>query len=172
MSQGPFGWWSDPNAWNAYFYTPLRRGRFFSGQEVRLAILSLLSERPKHGYELMKEIEMRSGGSYKVSAGTIYPALQQVEDEGLVTSEHRDGKRIYSLTDEGRAEVEKEAAAIEDIWRKTSHWGEWGPWVAGPFGAVAKAAFLATRRAGGDPAKRAKVEEILDRTRRELDGLE
>ena len=171
MAHGPWGFWGDAKNWDAYVFTPLKRGRFFSGIEVRLAILSLLSEGPKHGYELMKEIESRSGGSYKVSAGSIYPALQQLEDEGLVTSEHREGRRIYQLTDSGRAEVEREAAAIAEIWRKTSHWGEWGPWVAGPFGAVAKAAFLATKRAGADPAKRARVEEILDRFRRELDSL-
>jgi DNA-binding PadR family transcriptional regulator len=68
-------------------------------------VLSLVSERPKHGYELMKELEARSGGSYRVSAGTMYPTLQMLEDEGMVTSEQHDGKRVYSLTDLGRAEL-------------------------------------------------------------------
>jgi DNA-binding PadR family transcriptional regulator len=139
---------------------------------VRLAILSLLSERPKHGYELMKELESRSGGSYKVSAGTMYPALQQLEDEGMVTSEHTEGKRVYQLTELGRKELEREAATVEGIWRKASHWGEWAPWILGPAGAVMKAAFLATRRAGGNVQKRAAIETILDRARRELDAVE
>ncbi|MBV8846211.1 MAG: helix-turn-helix transcriptional regulator [Bryobacterales bacterium] len=138
---------------------------------MRLAILSMLVEGPKHGYELMKELETRSGGSYRVSAGSMYPALQMLEDEGMVTSEQRDGKRIYSLKDPGRAEVEREAAAIDRIWRKASHWGDWGPWVAGPIGGLIKATFHAVNRAGTDSEKRAKIEDILDRTRRELEGL-
>ena len=168
---GPWGWWSDPNAWNSWFYTPLKRGRFFGASELRLAIISMLAERPKHGYELMKELETRSGGSYKVSAGSMYPALQMLEDEGMVTSEQRDGKRIYSLTDLGRAEVDKEAVAIEGIWQKASRWGDWGPWVAGPIGGLMKATFHAVNRAGSDKDKKAQIEEILDQTRRALEAL-
>jgi DNA-binding PadR family transcriptional regulator len=79
------------------------RARFFGPGEVRLALLSLMSETPMHGYELMKRLEERSGGVYRASAGTVYPTLQQLEDEGLVTSESREGKRVYSLTEAGRA---------------------------------------------------------------------
>jgi DNA-binding PadR family transcriptional regulator len=61
---------------------------------VRIAILSLLSEKPRHGYELMKELETRSGGSYRVSAGAMYPALRQLEDAGMIVSETKDGKRV------------------------------------------------------------------------------
>ena len=71
-------------------------GRFFEPGEVALALLSLLEAGPKHGYELMKELEQRSHGSYRASAGTIYPKLQQLQDEGLVTSSSEDGgKRVY-----------------------------------------------------------------------------
>jgi len=168
---GPWGWWSDASTWNSWFYTPLKRGRFFGSAELRLAVVSMLTERPKHGYELMKELETRSGGSYRVSAGSMYPCLQMLEDEGLVTSEQRDGKRIYSLTDLGRAEAEKEAATIDGIWQKASRWGDWGPWVAGPIGGLMKATFHAVNRAGADREKKARIEEILDRTRRELEAL-
>ena len=61
-----------------------RWGRFFGSGEIRLALLSMLESGPKHGYELMKELETKSGGIYKASAGAIYPALQQLEDEGMV----------------------------------------------------------------------------------------
>src|ERR1700688_4204820 len=60
-----------------------RWGRFFGPGEIRLALLSMLEAGPKHGYELMKELEAKSGGIYKASAGAIYPALQQLEDEEL-----------------------------------------------------------------------------------------
>ena len=93
----------------------LGRGRFFGPGEVRLALLSLLSEGPRHGYELMKELESRSGGIYRASAGTVYPTLQQLEDEGLATSEPREGKRVYQLTDAGQRELEQETEAVERI---------------------------------------------------------
>ena len=67
--------------------------RFFESGEVRLAILSLLSDGPKHGYQLMKDLEERSGGLYKASAGSIYPTLQQLEDEDLISSDQQSGKR-------------------------------------------------------------------------------
>ena len=101
------------------------RGRFFGPGEVRLALLSLLAERPQHGYELMRGLEERSGGTYRASAGTIYPTLQQLEDEGLVLSETASGKRVYRVTEAGRAEVERESEAVAEIWRRADDWGDW-----------------------------------------------
>jgi len=92
-----------------------RWGRFFGPGEIRLALLSMLESGPKHGYELMKELETKSGGIYKASAGAIYPALQQLEDEGLVTSDQPSGKRTYLLTDAGKAELERSRDGEEDL---------------------------------------------------------
>lgn len=148
------------------------RGRFFGAGEVRIAILSLLSEKPRHGYDLMKELEARSGGSYRVSAGTMYPALQQLEDEGMIVSETKDGKRVYQLTDLGKQELERERATADNIWRRTSDWGDWGQWIGGSaLGPMMKATIHAMKRASRDPAMRTRVEEILDRARRELENL-
>ena len=150
-----------------------RRGRFFGAGEVRIAILSLLSEKPRHGYELMKELETRSGGSYKVSAGTMYPALQQLEDEGMIVSATADGKRVYQLTDLGKQELDREHATAENIWRRTSDWSDWGDlgqWMS-TFGPFMKAAIRAARDASRDPEKRKRIEEILDRARREFESL-
>jgi DNA-binding PadR family transcriptional regulator len=74
---------------------------------VRAAILALLAERPMHGYEMIQELETRTNGLWRPSAGSIYPTLQLLEDEGLVTGEESEGKRRFSLTDDGRAEAEK-----------------------------------------------------------------
>src|SRR3990172_11382289 len=101
------------------------RGRFFGPGEVRLALLSLLAARPQHGYELMRSLEERSGGTYRASAGTIYPTLQQLEDEGLVRSESIEGKRVYRVTDAGRAEVEREAGGGGGKWGRPRAWGDW-----------------------------------------------
>jgi len=149
-----------------------RRGRFFGSGEVRIAILSLLADKPRHGYELMKELETRSGGSYRVSAGTMYPALAQLEDEGMIVSETKDGKRVYQLTDLGRQELERERGKAEDIWRRTSDWGQWGHWIGGsPLGPLLKATIRAMKYASGDPEMKKRVEEILERARRELEDL-
>jgi DNA-binding PadR family transcriptional regulator len=72
---------------------------------VRAAILALLLERPMHGYEMMQELESRTGGMWRPSAGSIYPTLQMLEDEGLVKSEEVGDRRRYSLTDAGRREA-------------------------------------------------------------------
>jgi DNA-binding PadR family transcriptional regulator len=74
--------------------------------DVRAALLVLLAEEPRNGYGLMQEIESRSEGVWRPSPGSVYPALQQLEDEGLVRAEERDGSRVFTLTDEGRAYVE------------------------------------------------------------------
>ena len=102
------------------------RGRFFRTGELRLALLSLIADRPRHGYELMKELEARSGGLYRASAGSIYPTLQQLEDEGLVSSRSEGGKRVYAASERGREELELEDDVVEEIWRRSEEWGSWG----------------------------------------------
>jgi DNA-binding PadR family transcriptional regulator len=71
--------------------------------DVRTAILALLVEEPMHGYQVIRLLNERSGGMWRVSAGSVYPTLQQLEDEGLVTSELREGRKVYVLTDDGKA---------------------------------------------------------------------
>src|SRR6202008_1656772 len=82
-----------------------RPGRARRG-DVRAALLALLAEEPRNGYQLMQEIERRSEGVWRPSPGSVYPALQQLEDEGLVRSEETDGRKLFHLTDAGRAAVE------------------------------------------------------------------
>lgn len=73
--------------------------------DVRAAILALLAEKPMHGYQIIAEIGKRSGGAWKPSAGSVYPTLQLLADEGIVSSEVADGRKTYSLTEAGRAEA-------------------------------------------------------------------
>lgn len=70
--------------------------------DVRTAILALLEERDMHGYEMIQELEEKTGGRWRPSAGSIYPTLQLLTDEGLVSAEEVEGKRVFSLTDAGR----------------------------------------------------------------------
>jgi DNA-binding PadR family transcriptional regulator len=73
--------------------------------DVRAAVLALLAEKPMHGYQIISEIAERSGGAWKPSAGSVYPTLQLLADEGLVTAEESNGRKTYSLTEMGRAEA-------------------------------------------------------------------
>ncbi|WDG17934.1 PadR family transcriptional regulator [Microbacterium sp. Clip185] len=87
----------------------------FSHGDLRLYLLSLLDEAPRHGYDLMQALADRTGGTYTPSAGTIYPRLAKLEEEGLVTKTIDGRKTIYALTDAGRAEVAARAGELEGI---------------------------------------------------------
>ena len=107
---------------DAPFPVPFRdafgRGRHGRSQirrgEIRPFILSALATRPMHGYEVIQELESRSGGRWRPSAGSVYPTLQQLADEGLVTADEVDGRRVYTLTDAGRKAAEATPAPIFD----------------------------------------------------------
>ncbi|KQQ93698.1 MULTISPECIES: PadR family transcriptional regulator [Microbacteriaceae] len=89
----------------------------FAHGNLRLYLLSLLAEQPRHGYELITALSDRFGGTYSPSAGTIYPRLAKLEEEGLVTKSTDGRKTVYEITDAGRAELaarEPELAGIED----------------------------------------------------------
>jgi DNA-binding PadR family transcriptional regulator len=134
--------------------------------DVRAAVLALLAERPMHGYEMIKEIEERSEGAWTPSAGSIYPTLQMLEDEGLIRGEESGGKRRFALTDKGRAERDEKSADV-------------APWDAvragAPIGHLALRnsvgkLIAAVRQVGqaGDEDQRKQVTELLDETRRKV----
>jgi DNA-binding PadR family transcriptional regulator len=92
------------------------RGRRARRGDVRTATLLLLAEEPRNGYQLMQEIEERSGGAWSPSAGSVYPALQLLEDEGLIRSEQVDGRKLLHLTDAGRKLVDERGADQPAPW--------------------------------------------------------
>ena len=154
------------------------RVRFFEAGELRLAVLSLLAEKPRHGYQLMKEMEERSGGLYRGSAGSIYPTLQQLLTEKLISAERHEGRRVYSLTVAGRRELQRSPDAVRRIWERAERWEDWGACMGpetmtavGPLTEIWKAAMRASTRVAGRPAAEQKLREILERTRRELERL-
>ena len=87
------------------------RGHRARRGDVRSAILTLLGEKQMHGYEMIQQLEERTGGRWRPSAGSIYPTLQLLSDEGLVKAEEVDGKRVFSLTDEGSKRVAERSDA-------------------------------------------------------------
>ncbi|MBW8816033.1 MAG: helix-turn-helix transcriptional regulator [Caulobacterales bacterium] len=93
-----------------------RFGRFFDHGDLRFVILALLEEQPRHGYELIKELEERTGGAYRPSAGVIYPTLALLEDEGLIRQAGGDtGRKLFEVTDTGKAELDKNRTGVEAV---------------------------------------------------------
>jgi DNA-binding PadR family transcriptional regulator len=141
------------------------RGRARRG-EVRVALLLLLAEEPRNGYQLMQEIEERSDGRWRPSPGSVYPTLAQLEDEGLVRVSDAEGQRRFELTDAGRAHLENRAPEPAP-WEASDEDGEnplseLGPLVIG----LAKAAWQVAST--GDERQRARAIELLSETRRGL----
>jgi DNA-binding PadR family transcriptional regulator len=98
-------------------------GRPFDHGELRLVVLALIADKPRHGYEIIKEIEERFGGSYSPSPGVVYPTLTLLEELGHATVEEVSGKKRYTITEEGRAYLASNQQAAE---RATSRMGERG----------------------------------------------
>jgi DNA-binding PadR family transcriptional regulator len=84
-----------------------RGGRRQRRGNVRAAVLALLAERPMHGYEMIQELGERTNGVWRPSPGSVYPTLQMLDDEGLITADAASGKKLFTLTESGRAEAAK-----------------------------------------------------------------
>ena len=97
-----------------------RRGRRTSRGDVRSAVLALVAEQPRHGYEIIQEIGERTGGVWRPSPGSIYPTVSQLEDEGLVRTEKVEGRRVIHLTEAGTRHVEEHRAELDAVWDAAS----------------------------------------------------
>lgn len=139
--------------------TRARRG------DVRTAVLRLLSEEPMHGYQIIQELAARSDGLWTPSAGSIYPTLQQLADEDLIVAEETGGKKVFSLTEAGVAEVAKIAdqpAPWEEVAQSDSGIGDYRATV----GKLMQAAFQIGT--SGSKEQRAQAIEILTEDRKKL----
>ena len=108
-TRGRRGPWGPP--FGGHWRGHRRHGGRARRGDVRAAILALLAERPMHGYEVIRELSERTGGMWEPSPGSIYPTLQLLEDEGLVSVEESEGRKQYSLTEQGRAESAQRASS-------------------------------------------------------------
>ncbi len=164
---GPFGgpwgrWWPGPPGSPG---SP--RGPKAGRGDVRAAILALLREGPRNGYQIMSETEERSGGAWRPSPGAVYPALAQLADEGLIVGEESAGRRTFRLTDAGRAYVEDNPEMARGTWESmaSSDPGEMP-------GLIAQAARLGAGIVqiahAGTPGQIHAAERLLEQTRRRL----
>lgn len=95
-----------------------RSRRFFDHGDLRLVILAQLAQAPRHGYELIKALEDLTGGAYSPSPGVIYPTLTLLEEQGLASAEADGAKKLYSVTDAGRAALEAEKPAVDALFQR------------------------------------------------------
>ncbi|OFW58631.1 MAG: hypothetical protein A2133_07850 [Actinobacteria bacterium RBG_16_64_13] len=142
--------------------------RYFERGGIKFAVLEHLKDKPRHGYDIIRDMEERSGGFYSPSPGAIYPTLQALEDQDLVTSAVEEGKKVYTITEAGLAFLE------ENKERATGHrerWeAHWGPGAKGEsWGAVGAAiretmgeVKRAVRGSEGDPGKLKEIGEVLE----------
>ena len=153
----------DPGVSLRELFSHGRHGPAIRRGEIRPLILATLLDRPMHGYEVIQELEAESGGRWRPSAGSVYPTLQLLADEGLVTSEEVEGRRTYTLTDAGRT-----AAAANPTRR--SRWTDSGsdsePDIRQLSLQVAGAALQVSKI--GSPSARREAARILTDTRRQM----
>src|SRR5918992_1475718 len=92
-----------------------RRSQMFESGEVKFVILRLLKEKPRHGYEIIKDLEEKMAGCYTPSAGTVYPTLQLLEDQGYVRVVETEGKKVYHITRDGEKFLEENRDVLDEI---------------------------------------------------------
>jgi DNA-binding PadR family transcriptional regulator len=155
-ARGRFGWMP------RVVFGPGRGPRAARG-DVRTAILVLLAEAPMHGYEIIQQLGERSNGMWRPSAGSVYPTLQQLEDEGLVHGEEKDGRNVYALTEDGKKAAE-EAGKSPAPWNMTG--SEEAANLFGLFMPLGNA--VAQVQQVGSPEMIAKARVILTDARRSL----
>ena len=153
------------------------RGRMFEQGDLKFVILQLLEEKPRHGYEIIKELEDRSGGRYTPSPGTVYPTLTLLEDMGYASIEaEASGKKVYSITDEGRAFLAENKKTADDVFERLS---ELGASIFGDvmrpaheaMGSLGRAYWRATMRQPAPAETVAKVTDVLRRATAEIEEL-
>jgi DNA-binding PadR family transcriptional regulator len=143
------------------------RGRRARRGDIRAAALLLLAEEPRNGYGLMQELEERSAGVWRPSPGSVYPALAQLEDEGLVRSVEHEGRKAFELTDAGRAHVEEHRERLGTPWETVA---EGMPAELHELRVSAQALAVAAMQVAqtGSKAQLAEAKRILEDARRGL----
>jgi DNA-binding PadR family transcriptional regulator len=180
---GPGAGWDRPP------FGPFRRGawgwgrpdprpeRLFDRGDLKYVILDLLREQPRHGYDIIRALEERSSGLYSPSPGSVYPTLQLLEDQGHVTSDQREGKKVYAITDAGRRFLDERAETLTGIRAR----------MAAGMGARGGAEIHALRtemhalmqsvfglwRSGAlaDPERVRRLQQVIAGARREIDAI-
>lgn len=158
-------------------FGPPHGGRRFGRGDLKYVILDLLKEQPRHGYDVIRALEERFQGFYSPSPGSVYPTLQLLEDRGFVTSTQSEGKRVYTITDDGRNFLEESASEVDDV-HSRMHAG-WETYSKADVRNLVKdvrhlAQDLMGQFAGGalhDPEKMRRLREAIARARTDIESI-
>jgi DNA-binding PadR family transcriptional regulator len=149
----------------------------FEQGDLKYVILQLLEEKPRHGYEIIKELEDRFGGMYSPSPGTVYPTLTMLEDLGYARATPEEGgRKIYEITDEGRRYLAENRGTVDDIFARIAQFGasffsDAMMSVNAGLGELARSVYGAASRRPRDAEWARKVRDVLDRAAKEIDEL-
>jgi DNA-binding PadR family transcriptional regulator len=151
-------------------WNPLERG------DLKFVILRLISDKPMHGYEVMQALEEESGGGYKPSPGSVYPTLQMLEDEGLLRCREEEGKKIYEVTEEGKAYLEEHGDLVERIFDRVGafangFFGKDTRELTAAFSRLAQTCFEGTFSGRLDGEAVGRMTEILHRAHGEVEEV-
>jgi len=175
--------WSGFDGFSSEFWGPRGRhrgrgGRMFEQGDLKYVILRLLEEKPRHGYEVIKELEDRFGGAYSPSPGTVYPTLTMLEDLGYAkVSQDAGGRKVYEITPEGSAYLAEHSTTVDTIFERIAKFVE-GVFdqpmteVNNAFRRVGRATYGHATRNVNDSARLQRIKEILDRAAGELEQLD
>jgi DNA-binding PadR family transcriptional regulator len=148
--------------------------RIFEKGDLKYIILDLVKDKPSHGYEIMRALEESFHGFYTPSAGSVYPTLQMLEDMGYVGSLERDGKKVYTITEEGKKFLNERQDVIDKIKGQMKDW--WGPHSHEDFhdtmqelGSLWR--LIVHRPCGPGTEKWARIRDIITRARREIEDI-
>src|SRR5262245_40113737 len=154
-----------------------RAGRLFEQGDLKYVILRLLDEKPRHGYEIIKELEGRFGGSYAPSPGTVYPTLSMLEDLGYAKQVPEEGgKKIYEITEEGRKHLAEHSGTVNDIFDRIARFVE--GFTDTPmmelnlaFQGLARATYKTATSNISDKEKIEKIREIIRKAAQDIEGI-
>ena len=159
-----------------------RAGRMLAHGDLRLIALALIAEQPRHGYDIIKQLEERTSGWYSPSPGIVYPTLTYLEEAGYLSSQAEGAKKLYAITDEGRTHLEENREVVEAVMNRLAYIGKKARRMRERFGdeedrtvsaPLVKAAIdnlreIATKRLQDDPRSEPRIVEILARAAGDL----
>jgi DNA-binding PadR family transcriptional regulator len=150
--------------------------KFFDRGDLKFVILRLLERKPMHGYEVMRALEEESGGCYRASAGSVYPTLQMLEDQGYVSSTEESGKKVYSITEAGKQHLHRNSDVVDEISERVSdftnrYFRTEMRDLGKTFSRFAQVAFERTVKWPGDPDVVQQIKDIIERATHDLEGV-
>jgi len=148
--------------------------RMFEKGDIKYIILDMINNKPRHGYEIIREFEDRFHGFYSPSAGSIYPALQVLEEMGHTNSEERDGKKVYTITEAGKQFLAEREEVLQKIKSHIKDW--WGGEDRGElhnvFHQLRDIVHLLRRIARHiDAGRVTRIKDIVDKARRDIEAI-